>query len=95
MRNKYRKPDLSIRFFVQRQLPVLLALNAFIPTLPVLIVINNGNVFNGRIKYTYSEIIFILIHQSVSRMGYIPVISSVVQTTTEREIAVQNNVFLS
>lgn len=44
-----------MRFFVQRQLPVLLALNASIPTLPVSIVNNHWRIFNGGMKYNCYE----------------------------------------
>jgi hypothetical protein len=47
-------------FFVQRQLPVLLALHAVIPTLPSSIVNNGKELFNGGRKYTDSEMDFML-----------------------------------
>lgn len=65
-----------MRFFVQRQLPVLLALNAFIPTLPASIVNNGHELFNGGRKYTDSEMDFMLWNQSVFQKGYISFISS-------------------
>ena len=63
-------------FFVQRQLPVLLALNAVIPTLPSSIVNNGNELFNGGRKYTDSEMDFMLWKQSVFQKGYISFISS-------------------